>query len=157
MLIHIGFGHSPCGILFRTRQAGLADPSAVALLKRLRKSREWLCALRVELLREYGIAVSASEGVQARTFDAETGRPVASQNCAVRKTDEAIETAPVNIHKTSRRKGKQVQPEVPQSACQVIVFTIYPPEFPAQAVLEWCRLRWQVALVSSSPSIRSRS
>ena len=97
MLIHIGFGHSPYGILFRTRQAGLADPSAVALLKRLRKSREWLCALRVELMREYGIGASASEGFQVRTFDAETGRPVASQNCAVRKTDEAIETAPVNI------------------------------------------------------------
>lgn len=82
----------------------------VALLKRLRKSRDWLCAQCVELLRKYGIPVSASEGFQTRTFDAKTGRPVMSPNCAGRKTNEGIETAQVNIHKTDRRKASRSSP-----------------------------------------------
>ena len=267
LLIHLGCGHSLRETVLRARQAGLADLSDVALLKRLRKSRDWLYALCVELFREHGIAVSATSGFQVRAFDAttvqepgrtgslwrlhysvnlpslgcdffkltategcgtgesftqfpirpgdyvladrgystgvgiqhvataggyvtvrvntgsllletadgqafdllesveslrqagpvgvwtartvtKTGPPVTGRICAVRKTDEAIEIAHAKIHKTARRKGKQVKPETLRFARYVIVFTTYPPkEFPAQEVLEWYRLRWQVELV----------
>ena len=72
LLIHLGCGHSLRETVLRARQAGLADLSDVALLKRLRKSREWLYALCVELFREHGIAVSAAKGFQVRAFDATT-------------------------------------------------------------------------------------
>lgn len=72
LLIHLGCGHSLRETVVRARQAGLADLSDVALLKRLRKSRAWLYALCVELFREHGIAVSAARGFQVRAFDATT-------------------------------------------------------------------------------------
>ena len=72
LLIHLGCGHSLRETVVRARQAHLADLSDVALLKRLRKSREWLYALCVELFREHGIAVSTEAGLQVRAFDATT-------------------------------------------------------------------------------------
>jgi len=70
LLIHLGCGHSLRETVARARQASLADLSDVALLKRLRKSRDWLYALCVELFREHGIAVSSEQGLQVRAFDA---------------------------------------------------------------------------------------
>ena len=52
--------------------AGLADVSAMALMKRLQKSKDWLHALCVELFREQGIAVACNGGFQVRAFDATT-------------------------------------------------------------------------------------
>ena len=72
LLIHLGCGHSLRETVVRARQASLADLSDVALLKRLRKSRDWLYALCVELFREHGIAVSTEGGLQVRAFDATT-------------------------------------------------------------------------------------
>jgi hypothetical protein len=72
LLIHLGCGHSLRETAVRARQASLADLSDVALLKRLRKSRDWLYALCVELFREHGIAVSSEAGFQVRAFDATT-------------------------------------------------------------------------------------
>jgi hypothetical protein len=72
LLIHLGCGHSLRETVVRARKAHLADLSDVALLKRLRKSREWLYALCVELFREHGIAVSTEAGFQVRAFDATT-------------------------------------------------------------------------------------
>ena len=72
LLIHLGCGHSLRETVVRARQANLADLSDVALLKRLRKSRDWLYALCVELFREHGIVVSKSAGMQVRAFDATT-------------------------------------------------------------------------------------
>ena len=72
LLIHLGCGHSLRETVVRARQASLADLSDVALLKRLRKSRDWLYALCVELFREHGIAVSLDGGFQVRVFDATT-------------------------------------------------------------------------------------
>ena len=72
LLIHLGCGHSLRETVVRARQAKLADLSDVALLKRLRKSRDWLYALCVELFREHGIAVSSEAGFQVRAFDATT-------------------------------------------------------------------------------------
>ena len=72
LLIHLGCGHSLRETVVRARQASLADLSDVALLKRLRKSRDWLYALCVELFREHGIAVCSDGGFQVRVFDATT-------------------------------------------------------------------------------------
>ena len=72
LLLHLGCGHSLRETVLRARQAGLADLSDVALLKRLRKSRDWLHALCAELFREHGIAVSLEGGFQVRAFDAAT-------------------------------------------------------------------------------------
>ena len=44
LLIHLGCGHSLRETVGRARHAHLADLSDVALLKRLRKSRDWLYA-----------------------------------------------------------------------------------------------------------------
>lgn len=50
----------------------MADVADVALLKRLRKSKDWLRALCLQLFREQGVAVSADGGFQIRAFDATT-------------------------------------------------------------------------------------
>ena len=74
LLIHLGCGHSLRETVVRARKASLADLSDVALLKRLRKSRDWLYALCVELFREHGGADSKNAGFQVRAFDATTVR-----------------------------------------------------------------------------------
>ena len=74
LLIHLGCGRSLRETVVRARQAGLADLSDVALLKRLRKSRDWLYALCVELFQEHCIAVSSEGGFQVRAFDATTAQ-----------------------------------------------------------------------------------
>ena len=58
LLIHLGCGHSLRETVVRARQAEIAELSDVALLKRLRKSRDWLSALCVALFQEHGIVVS---------------------------------------------------------------------------------------------------
>ena len=72
LLIHLGCGHSLRETVVRARQANLADLSDVALLKRLRKSKDWLYALCVRLFQEHGIAVATGDGFQIRAFDATT-------------------------------------------------------------------------------------
>ena len=72
LLIHLGCGHSLRETVVRARQANLADLSDVALLKRLRKSKEWLYALCVKLFQEHGIVVASGGGLQLRAFDATT-------------------------------------------------------------------------------------
>ena len=72
LLIHLGCGHSLRETVVRAREAGLADLSDVALMKRLRKSKAWLRALCLSLFRELGVAVSSEPGFQVRAFDATT-------------------------------------------------------------------------------------
>ena len=72
LLIHLGCGHSLRETVVRAKQANLADLSDVALLKRLKKSKEWLYAMCVKLFQEHGIAVSVANGFQIRAFDATT-------------------------------------------------------------------------------------
>lgn len=50
LLIHLGLGYSLRETALRARQAGLAELSDVALLKRLRKSKNWLHAMCLALL-----------------------------------------------------------------------------------------------------------
>ena len=70
LLLHFGCGHSLRETVVRARRAQLADLSDVALLKRLRKSRQWLHALCVELFQEQGLAATEADGFQVRAFDA---------------------------------------------------------------------------------------
>jgi len=72
LLLHLACGHSLRETAVRARKANLADLSDVALLKRLRKSGDWLRALCIALFREQGIAMTADGGFQVRAFDATT-------------------------------------------------------------------------------------
>ncbi len=78
LLLHLGCGHSLRETAVRARQAGLADLSDVALLKRLRKSSDWLHGLCVALFRERGLArppgSRPGSGLRVRAFDATTVR-----------------------------------------------------------------------------------
>lgn len=69
LLIHLGCGYSLRETVARAKQAGLADFSDVALLKRLRKCKEWLCALCRSLLAERGLEFG-DDGLRVRLFDA---------------------------------------------------------------------------------------
>ena len=71
LLMHLGCGHSLRETVARARAAGLADLSDVALLKRLRKSEEWLRRLCVELFRENGVLAEGAE-LPLRAFDGTT-------------------------------------------------------------------------------------
>lgn len=55
LLMHVGCGFSLRETATRASQAGLADLSDVALLKRLRKSENWLHALCEELFKDRGL------------------------------------------------------------------------------------------------------
>ena len=74
LLLHLGCGHSLRETVVRAREAGLAELSDVALLKRLRKSSDWLHGLCVALFRERGMAQAAAPGLRVRAFDATTVR-----------------------------------------------------------------------------------
>ena len=72
LLLHFGCGHSLQETAWRARQAELAELSAVALGKRLKKSKAWLHALCRELFQERGGALAAAGGLQMRAIDATT-------------------------------------------------------------------------------------
>ena len=72
LLMHLGCGHSLRETVVRARMAGLAELSSVALWKRLKKSRDWLQALCLELFRERGVELAAGRGLQMRAIDATT-------------------------------------------------------------------------------------
>ena len=68
LLMHLACGHSLRETATRARAAGLADLSDVALMKRLRKSEEWLRRMCVELFRENG-APAEDGSLSMRAFD----------------------------------------------------------------------------------------
>ncbi|MFP4541532.1 MAG: IS4 family transposase, partial [Opitutales bacterium] len=70
LLLHVGCGHSLRETAVRARQAGLADLSDVALLKRLRKSEAWLRALCERLFAERGIGEAVGPFGALRLIDA---------------------------------------------------------------------------------------
>jgi len=72
LLLHIGCGYSMRETVTRAKLANIADISDVALLWRLRKSKEWLHSLCVSLFEEQGIALNKGDGFQVRLFDATT-------------------------------------------------------------------------------------
>ncbi len=73
LLLHVGEGYSLRETAVRAQAAGLATVSDVALLKRLRKSEEWLRSLCLRLLEEEGVqAPAAPQGWRVRVLDAST-------------------------------------------------------------------------------------
>ena len=70
LLLHIGCRHSLRETGVRAHRAQQADLSDLALLKRLRRSRDWLQALCVELLREPSLAALVAASFRVRACDA---------------------------------------------------------------------------------------
>lgn len=70
ILIHIACGCSLRETVARAQKAKLADMSDVALLKRLRKCKEWLYSLCIELFVELGVPLKNDIDVKFRLFDA---------------------------------------------------------------------------------------
>jgi len=70
LLLHVACGHSMRETATRAKLAGLADISDVAVLGRLRKAKEWLHRLCVELFQERGIISNPNSDFQVRLFDA---------------------------------------------------------------------------------------
>jgi hypothetical protein len=74
LLLHVGCGYSLRETVVRARQAGLADLSDVALLKRLRKSEHWLHALSVGLWAQRALPKQEHGVSVMRLIDATTVR-----------------------------------------------------------------------------------
>lgn len=70
LLMHLGCGFSLRETAVRARQAELADLSDVALLKRLRKGKDWLYELCRGLFAERGLKGPDTQGVGVRLMDA---------------------------------------------------------------------------------------
>lgn len=71
LLLHIARGYSLRETSVKAKAAGLASVSDVALLKRLRKSREWLRELCLLLMAESGALLPVrKDGLRIRMFDA---------------------------------------------------------------------------------------
>lgn len=70
LLLHLGCGLSMRETVVRARQAKLAELSDVALLKRLRKSKEWLYRLCCALLEERGLVTGSTSSRTLRLIDA---------------------------------------------------------------------------------------
>ena len=69
LMLYLGSAHSLRETAVQARKLQLADLSAVALWKRLKKSKEWLRAMCIDLLRERGVALPDSRGFQVRAVD----------------------------------------------------------------------------------------
>lgn len=72
LLIHLSCGYSLRETAVRAREAHLADMSDVALLKRLRKSKEWLAQLCSSMFLERGVPLRGPTDFEVRLFDATT-------------------------------------------------------------------------------------
>src|SRR6516165_493713 len=69
LLLHLGCGYSMRETVVRAKEANLADLSDVALLKRLRKSKDWLYQLCCGLFAERGFQSAASGQPMLRLVD----------------------------------------------------------------------------------------
>src|SRR5947209_5673003 len=70
LLLHLACGYSLRETAVRAREAKLADLSDVAVLKRLRKSKNWLQALCQRLLEEQATLTKRVSGLSLRLIDA---------------------------------------------------------------------------------------
>jgi Transposase DDE domain len=69
LLLHVGCGFSMRETVVRAKQANLAQLSAVALLKRLRKSKDWLYRLCCALFEERGFQLKPPLNHRLRLID----------------------------------------------------------------------------------------
>jgi hypothetical protein len=74
LLIHLAGGYSLRETALRARQAKLANMSDVALMKRLRKCKDWLASLCSSMLRDRGISLESTGDFEVRLFDATSVR-----------------------------------------------------------------------------------
>jgi len=82
-----------------------------------------------------------------KVFLSDERQPVAGRVCAIRKTRAAIELAHRRIKHKARDESRPVNPETLEYAKFVTVFSTFPEnEFSAKEILEWYRLRWQIAM-----------
>jgi hypothetical protein len=65
--------------------------------------------------------------------------------CALRKSEEAIQQAHRRIERRASKKQTKTKPETWEYAKYVAVFTT-DPSTPAETILEWYRVRWQIEL-----------
>lgn len=72
LLLHVGCGHSLRETVVRAKEAGLADLSDVGLLKRLRKSEDWLHALSAGLWAQRALPIPQARQPVLRLVDATT-------------------------------------------------------------------------------------
>jgi len=81
---------------------------------------------------------------------------LAGRICALRKSEEAARKAQRRITRKAQQGGPETKPETLEYARYVIVFSTLPgAEFPAQSVLEWYRLRWQIGVSSQGHIVQS--
>jgi Transposase DDE domain len=70
LLLHVGRGYSLRETVVRAKASGIAEVSDVALMKRLRKSEEWLRSLCISLLKETGVILGNGDTrIRLRAFD----------------------------------------------------------------------------------------
>lgn len=68
--------------------------------------------------------------------------------CVLRKSEEAIRQAHAKLRRRAQKNQSNLQPETLEYAKFVMVFTTFEEgQFPAGAVLDWYRVRWQIELV----------
>jgi len=70
LLLHLACGYSLRETAVRAREANLADLSDVAVLKRLRKSKDWLHGLCLRLMEEQAALNKPAAGLSLRLIDA---------------------------------------------------------------------------------------
>ena len=70
LLLHLACGHSLRETAVRARAGGVANLSDVAILKRLRKSKDWLKELCGKLLKEHALSTQRATGLALRLVDA---------------------------------------------------------------------------------------
>jgi hypothetical protein len=74
LLMHVACGYSLRETATRAFEAELASVSDVGLMKRLRKSKEWLHAMCVALFRQRGVEIGGAPGPELRLVDSTTVR-----------------------------------------------------------------------------------
>jgi hypothetical protein len=87
--------------------------------------------------------------IQATTMN------VAGRLCVVRKSEQAITEALRKLKRQETKHGTQTRAETMEYAKYVIVFTSFPQTYPAEQILEWYRLRWQIGVSSQGHFIQS--
>lgn len=70
LLIHLAGGYSLRETALRARQAQFANMSDVALLKRLRKCKDWLATLCASMFQDRGVSLESMDDFEVRLFDA---------------------------------------------------------------------------------------
>jgi hypothetical protein len=74
--------------------------------------------------------------------------PVRGRVCVLRKSEQATRLALKKLQRKANKNNLALEPQTLLYAGYVLVFSTLPEtEFPAPAILEWYRLRWQIELV----------